>query len=62
MRSINPLYVDNLSITLLWYTSGMSEDDPKRAPGPEADRLKIDGDWKDAVGKALDKEKLARPR
>ena len=40
----------------------MSEDDPKRAPGPEADRLKIDGDWKDAVGKALDKEKLARPR
>lgn len=26
-------------------------------PGPDPDRLKIDGDWKDAIGKALDKEK-----
>ena len=43
----------------LAYTEGtMSANDKKKHhPGPEADRLKIDGDWKDAVGKALDKEK-----
>lgn len=30
----------------------------KRAkPGPEADRLKIEGDWKDAVRKAISKKR-----
>ena len=32
----------------------MPKDDPSK-PGPEPDRLKIDGDWKDAVKKALNK-------
>jgi hypothetical protein len=29
----------------------------KAKPGPEPERLKIDGDWKDAVGRALRREK-----
>ncbi len=29
------------------------------SPRPNPDRLKIDGEWKDAVGKALDREKPA---
>ncbi len=32
--------------------------DPKK-PGPEPERLKIDGDWEDAVSKALNKKKPA---
>ncbi len=28
---------------------------PKRQPGPEADTLRIEGDWEDAVKKALRK-------
>jgi len=31
----------------------MSDKNPR--PGPKPDRLKIDGDWEDAVKKALDK-------
>ena len=33
----------------------MSQDDPKKKPGPEEDRLKIEGDWEDAVAKAMGK-------
>lgn len=28
--------------------------EPKNTTGPEPERLKIDGDWEDAVKKALD--------
>jgi hypothetical protein len=31
----------------------------KSKPGPKADRLKIEGDWKKAVGKAISVEKPA---
>jgi len=34
----------------------MLKDAPHK-PGPEPERLKIDGDWKDAVKKALNKPK-----
>ena len=37
----------------------MPDDEKKITPGPEADRLKIDGDWKSAVKKALNKPKPA---
>ena len=33
----------------------MNEDDPKRKPGPEEDRLKIEGDWEDAMKQAMQK-------
>lgn len=29
----------------------------KAKPGPEADRLKIDGDWREAMKKAVKKKK-----
>ena len=29
----------------------------RKTPGPEADRLKLDGDWKEATKKALAKER-----
>lgn len=33
----------------------MNQEDPKKKPGPEEDRLKIEGDWEDAVAKAMGK-------
>ncbi|MCA9281713.1 MAG: hypothetical protein KDA30_06710 [Phycisphaerales bacterium] len=37
----------------------MCKDDPKRGPkpGPDPERLKIDGDWKDAVKESLKKKR-----
>ena len=35
----------------------MAKKKPKRKPGPEADRLKIDGDWREAMKKAVRKKK-----
>lgn len=32
---------------------------PKRRPGPDPEILKIEGDWKDAVKKALGKKRPA---
>ena len=32
-------------------------DQPKQKPGPKEDRLVIEGDWKDAVKKALGKKR-----
>ncbi len=33
------------------------KDESKMKPGPEPDRLNIDGDWEDAMKKAIDKER-----
>ena len=33
----------------------MSKKRPARKPGPKEDRLKIEGDWREAVGKAVKK-------
>lgn len=33
---------------------------PKETPGPKPDVLKIEGDWKDAVKKSLQKKKPAQ--
>ncbi|MEM9347709.1 MAG: hypothetical protein AAGB26_13940 [Planctomycetota bacterium] len=33
----------------------MSKDDPKRKPGPNEERLKLDGDWEDAMKQAMEK-------
>ncbi len=30
--------------------------DEKKKPGPEPERVKIDGDWTDAMKKAMEKE------
>ena len=35
----------------------MTEQEKKSKPGPEEDRLKIEGDWKDAMKKSLEKER-----
>ena len=36
----------------------MSQDDPKKTPGPQPDHLKLDeDDWTEAVKKALGKKK-----
>ena len=35
----------------------MAKKKPNRKPGPEADRLKIDGDWREAMKKAVRKPK-----
>lgn len=32
---------------------------PKETPGPKPEVLKIDGDWRDAVKKSLEKKKPA---
>ncbi len=37
----------------------MSKDCDKQNPGPEPERLKIDGDWEDAVKKAMGRPKPA---
>lgn len=36
--------------------SSESKADSARSRGPEAERVKIEGDWQDAVGKALTKK------
>ena len=33
----------------------MSEEKPK--PGPEADRLKLEGDWQEKIGQAVQKKR-----
>ena len=34
------------------------KDKPKKSkPGPEEERLKIEGDWEDAMAKSLEKQK-----
>ena len=35
----------------------MAKDADKKKPGPEPDHLKIEGDWEDAVKKALEKKR-----
>jgi len=35
---------------------------PKRKPGPKAESLKIEGDWKDAVKTALGRGKPPKPQ
>lgn len=35
----------------------MSVDDKKKKTGPKSERLKIDGDWESAMGKAVKKKK-----
>ena len=35
----------------------MTEQEKKTKPGPEEEHLKIDGDWKDAMKKSLEKER-----
>jgi hypothetical protein len=35
----------------------MAKKKPKQQPGPKADLLKIEGDWKDAIRKSLEKKK-----
>lgn len=39
----------------LWYYNGMS--DEKKKPGPEADHLKLEGDWQEKLGQAVLKKK-----
>lgn len=42
----------------------MSEAKPKKVKktrGPEPERLKVKGDWKDAVKKSFDKQIVKRP-
>jgi len=33
---------------------------PKQKPGPEADTIKIEGDWEDAAKRALGKKRPAK--
>jgi hypothetical protein len=35
------------------------QQEPKQQPGPKPELLKIEGDWKDAVKKSLEKKKPA---
>ena len=37
------------------YDSGMTTE--KQKPGPEADRLKLEGDWKDRLSQAIAKKR-----
>ena len=37
----------------------MEAPDPKSDPGPEPERLKIEGDWEDAMKRAMEKPKPA---
>ena len=37
--------------------SDQKPEDRKSKPGPEEERLVVDGDWKDAMKKAIGKEK-----
>ena len=34
-----------------------NQDDQEQSPGPEPERLKLDGDWEQLVGKALKKKR-----
>jgi hypothetical protein len=34
---------------------------PRKKPGPEPETLKIEGDWKDAIGKAIKRGKPPKP-
>jgi hypothetical protein len=35
---------------------------PKKGPGPEPERVKIDGDWRDAMAEALKKPPLTKTK
>jgi hypothetical protein len=35
----------------------MAKDADKKKPGPDPDHLKLEGDWEDAVKKALEKKR-----
>ena len=37
----------------------MAKEQDKSQPGPDPDRLKIEGDWEEAVGRALEKKRPA---
>ena len=43
------------------YTMAKKKVTSKRKPGPKPESLKIEGDWKDAVGKALKRGKPPKP-
>ena len=51
VRGFNPLRLHRS----LRYYSGMSKEQPK--PGPEADRLKLKGDWRGRLAEAVMKAK-----
>jgi hypothetical protein len=40
----------------------VAEDKRQRPRGPEPERLKIEGDWQEAVKKALKKKPPAKPK
>lgn len=47
-------------VGLVWYGTGMKKQSPKnkgRKTGPKPDIVKIDGNWENAVWKALKKER-----